>query len=242
MGTARSSVTMPSASWAVTSVARKPARRHPALPGTTGPARLHGMENREPDDEIGAEAMVELHQADIVDEVLDPGAHGEKTVERRRQPAIHQRPAVVGKPRLRAGDEPAEGDLDEDQGEKEEGRAPNAPRLSAEPRGAVETGRHPEDGGEDRRGEEEVERQLDRRDRGHAGLQPGGDHDPADGALQPPERADGQEREREAAAERPPRPEPEERQEEHQPDEPPKLPVRPFPPVDELELGKAHAL
>src|SRR3954470_24178996 len=102
--------------------------------------------------------MVELHQADIVDEILDRGAHSEKTIERGRQPTIHQRPAVVGKPRLRAGDEPADGDLDEDQAEKEEGRAPNAPLLAGGPRGTVEPGRHPEEGGEDRAGEEEVER------------------------------------------------------------------------------------
>src|SRR3954453_4994084 len=105
--------------------------------------------------------MVELHQADVVDEVLDPGAHDEKTVERLRQAAIHQRPAVVGKPRLRARDETAEGDLDEHPPAKEEGRAPNAPLLWQGPRGALEPGGHPEEGGEDRAGEEEVERQLD---------------------------------------------------------------------------------
>ncbi len=78
-------------------------------------------------------------------------------------------------------------------------------------------------------------------DADHAALEPGGDHPPADGALQPAQRAEAEKASGPAGGNAPPGPEPEEAKAPDEADDPAELAVAPFPPVDHLELVEGHA-
>ena len=120
-----------------------------------------------------------------------------------------------------------------------------APRPRPSPRGVkagLEQPRQRDERGEEQAGEGQVQRELDGRDRDHAGLEPRRDHDPADKALQRKEQAHAEDDGAEPQAHHPPQRDKQEAAEHQHADEAAELPVAPFPPIDELEFRKAHAL
>jgi hypothetical protein len=156
----------------------------------------------------------------------------------RHQAPVDQRPGVVDEPGAQAGNKRAEVDLDNDEDENRQCARPNA-RRNDDGRPCREPLRGPHDGGEDQAGERQVERQPILR-HAHALGEARGDHPPADCT----ERGAETENRPQPRAQRrldPPAPEkPDKRNEKHAPDEPRQQPVRPFPPIDRLELVEAH--
>ena len=191
--------------------------------------------------EVGEETVIELHQSEVVDEVLDEGHLVEQHPGRRHEAAVHVGPGVVEEARLRAGDEPAEPDLNQHQHRQQAGEEPHRFRGGGKRPGAG-AGGEPDQAGEDQARGGEVERELERRHRRHAGLEARGDHDPADRTLEPAEQAQPEQAEQQAAPEHAADPEPREGQEEQEADDPPEQAVAPFPPVQRLEAVEADAL
>ena len=103
----------------------------------------------------------------------------------------------------------------------------------------------PDVDGDERREEERRERQMerepDRRDRRHAGLEARRDHDPADDALRAKEQAHAGEDDRGPKRNAAPADEPEEAGDVDEADEAPELAMRPLPPINRLERVEAHA-
>jgi hypothetical protein len=181
--------------------------------------------------------VVELDQDHVVDEVLDPGPHHEKRRGRWDECPVHERPSVVGEACLRAGHQPAQGDLQEDQGRESLGSTAPEALFKHSVRALPQAGRHPDEAGQDEAGDRQMQGELDRGDGGHAGLQPGGHHDPSHGGLETAQGPDGQEGQGQPPPDDPSGPEPDQGQEEDEAEQAAELPVPPFPAVDDLELG-----
>ena len=174
---------------------------------------IFDMTQGKSNDGIGDEAMVELNQDDVVDEVLDLGRNREQRRDRWNEIAIHQRPGVVGQPGLRSRDKAAERNLEQDQADKDARRYAGTHFRRGS--GAVfEPGGHPDQAGQDDAGDRKVQGEFDGGDGGHARLQARGHHDPADSTLQASQGADAEKGESKLALDRPSCPKPDQRQKE----------------------------
>src|SRR5690606_10097418 len=100
----------------------------------------------------------------------------------------------------------------------------------------------PRDQPEDREGEAEMGSEPVARHPHHLALEARRDHPPADRPLQPAEDAEEQKSPRPPRRHLPRDQEPGETDRPDETDHPPELAMPPFPPVDDLEFGEAHAL
>ena len=103
---------IPSPACSSASAASAAARRASDEPGARRQAAI-SLGEREHDDEIGDEAMVELRRRHVVDDRGGPRRQAEQALG--QQLAAHQRPGVVGEAGAQARDQRAEPELNEDQ-------------------------------------------------------------------------------------------------------------------------------
>ena len=143
---------------------------------------MEGVEQGQRQRQIGRQAVLELNQSDIVDEIGGPGFLEEQLGARREEMAVHQRPSVVGVAGVQAGDETAEADLRQDQNQQRPGLETKAAGVRAERVAVIgrEADRGPDRGGESQRGEQKLERQgplrrFDARESGGRGDPPAGE-------------------------------------------------------------------
>ena len=208
------------------------------------------VQQRADKDRIGEYAVFELH-GKLVLEKISPQRRVEEQPRRlRRETAVDQRPGVVHIAGAQSGDEGAEIDFRQHQNEETDGGGADAGHLPALPRMRRRIGsgkppiaqalRGPDERDIDRTGEDEMGGEAVLRDFDAIG-EAGGDHPPADDALQRAKPEDepkprAQNRRHPAAPE-----EPQKRKRNATPISRPMQPMRPFPPIDRLELGEAHA-
>ncbi len=105
-------------------------------------ARLKDMEQRQREQHVGAEAMIELHGQRVLEQVAPPRRLKQQA--RRKQVPVHQRPGVEREPGIEAGDNAAEEDLNERQHDDGRGDAANRMRRRRRHRGR-ERPPHPKD-------------------------------------------------------------------------------------------------
>ena len=199
---------------------------------------VDGVQQRGGFQRVGHHAVIELHRERVLEQVAPERGIEEQARGGRHEAAVDQRPGVVDQSGAQAGNERAEVDLDDDEDEDRQRAGPNA-RRDDDGRPWPEALRRPDDSGEDHTGERQVKRQAILR-HAHALGEARRDHPPADRTER---RAESENRPQPRAQRRldPPAPEkPDKRNEEHAADEPRQQPVRPFPPIDRLELVEAH--
>ena len=185
--------------------------------------------------------MVELHGRHILEDVEIPGR--ELAEPRGHEAAVHQRPGIVGMASLQSGNEGAEPCLQEDEPEQDRRKAPlrTRHRLQAH---ALRRGpgieREPDKQGQDRQRDQQMQREpvlahVDAVD------EPGFHHVPADKTLQGAQRQHADQLQRQTRPQPARSPEREEWDGEGHADKAPEQAVRPFPPVDKLEVAERHA-
>ena len=172
---------MPSAACASTRAGQRDGREPDAgiaVPRASAP----DVPERGEHQRVGDEAMVELHGHRVLEQVQIPGLHGAEAV--RDEPAVHQRPGVVGGARLQAGDERAEQDLHEHEQHDRRRAARAAGRAAARglPRSSSDSATQMQRA-EDQDREAQMQRQPVLADVDAVG-EAGAHHVPADRALQ----------------------------------------------------------
>jgi hypothetical protein len=186
---------------------------------------------------IGQHAVDELHRQRVLEQVAPPRLHDPEPGGNDR--AVDQRPGVVAHAGAKPRDEAARRDLHQDEPEQRQRHLAGARRRHPAPLPA-DPQRHPDDGREDHDGKRQMRRQPVLADRDPVD-QAAHHHVPAEHPLRRPERQQRQQPGRQHPVDPAGGPEAQERDHEGQPDHPPEQPVAPFPPVDHLELGEAHA-
>ena len=232
-GTTRSSVVMPRIACSVTNSARPMAKRPIGRA-----AGLPGMGPGEREQQIGAEAVVELHRHHALEEIAPPGRMGEQAGG--HQSAVHQRPGVVSEPGMQARHQPAKEDLQAGEADQKPGDAAQAVARAVE-RTRRQAARQPHRIGEQHRGECQMGGEPVLADAG-AHAEAARHHPPADQALQPAEQEERHDARLHAGFDAARHPEEDQRQQHHHADQPAEQPVAPLPPEDALELGERHAL
>ncbi len=211
-------------------------------PRRSFPHRAHDierMQKRGDKDRVSEHAVIELHRQNILEEIAP-----ERRLEKEPRPvgyqrAVDERPGIVRITRAQARNQRTEIDLRQKKYEQPRRAAPDASRHWHN--GAIgHPPCRPDQRDIDRAGQEEMCRQPILRDLDAIG-EARRDHPPADDALQRTE-SENEPKPRAQIPRHPPAPEePQEGQQISGADHAPKQPMRPFPPINRLELGKAHA-
>ena len=185
--------------------------------------------------------MVELHGQRVLEKIPP-----QRLLEEQPRPVGMKAPSISGQvlktsPGAHAGDDGAEIDLAQDENENRKAAHPQPQRRCTRAERGRKPLRGPQDGGENAAGERKVERQPILR-HAHPIGEPGRNHPPADRAKRGTEAENGPQPPAQRRLDRALPQEPKKRQQERGADHARQQAVRPFPPVDGLELVEAHAV
>ncbi len=151
-----------------------------------------GEHNRRDNHRISEDAVVQLHGGRVFKRIAPKRLEG--GIGSRREPAVHERPGVVGVTGVQAGHECAENDLEKNR-RRQAGRRRRRPiwrrRLLDRPAQARHIQRRPQHGCEKKGGQTQMGGEPIGTDV-RAFAEPGGDHKPTECALGPAQRQQGQ--------------------------------------------------
>ncbi len=187
---------------------------------------------------IGAHSVDKLHRFRVLEEIDPPGVLDEEIT--RDERTIHQRPCVIGKTGIEAGNECAEIDLHETEHRQKGRKAPALALMRCFWRMIGKTAQYPHAASKNQAGDRQMRREPVL---GHVRAvdQAGRYHPPADKALKTSKRQKTDQWQAQPLLDAPCEPEIGKRQGKDQPDGPRQQTMRPFPPEDGLELVQRHA-
>jgi hypothetical protein len=197
------------------------------------------VQHRDEPQRIGGEAVIELHRERVLEEIAPQRRFEEQARAVRHEGPVDQRPGVVDETGAQARDQRAEIDLREHEREQRQRSRPDA-RGNGNRRTLREPLRGPQDDAEDGAGKREMECEAVLR-HADAVREAGGHHPPAHRTERRSHSEDDPQPRAQRRLEGAAPQEKKERQQERGAHEPRQHAVRPFPPVDGLELIEAHA-